>query len=52
MRAVFNYVKSNLIYPECNEIEDTYVVVVTRKADGDRWPDAILAEGLIKVLQL
>ena len=31
-----DYIKSNLIYPDCKEIEDTYTVVIKRPSTNDR----------------
>jgi len=36
MEAAFNYVNSNLIYPDCEEIKDSYVISVTRKVSDAR----------------
>ena len=36
MKAKFKYLKSNLIYPEVEEIADTYILTITRKTTEDR----------------
>lgn len=36
MEAIFNYINSNLIYPDCEEINDTYIIGVTRKVSQTR----------------
>ena len=56
MKVVFNYVKSNLIYPgiesptpEVTEVQDVYTVVITRKITEDRLQ--VLEKYLVKATE-
>lgn len=35
-KVKLNYVKSSLIYPNCEEIKDFYTVIVVRTTEKDR----------------
>lgn len=36
MEAPFSYIKTNLVYPDCEEVSDTYQIEIKRPVSKDR----------------
>jgi len=49
VKATFKYLKTNLIYPDCEEVKDTYIITVTR--DKSKTKTQALFDYLIKELE-